>query len=115
MPIEVGIWRINSGLERVHFSTLENEKELETILFNDITILDPDLMVIGRQIPTSYGTSIDLLAIDSQGDLVVIELKRDRTPREVVAQTLDYASWVKDLSYDDIVSKANEYLPTMIL
>jgi len=25
---------------------------------------------------------------------VLIELKRDRTPREIVAQALDYASWV---------------------
>lgn len=30
--------------------------------------------------------------MNSEGDLTVIELKRDRTPREVVAQVLDYAS-----------------------
>ncbi len=32
----------------------------------------------------------------------MIELKRDKTPREVIAQTLDYASWVEGLSYEDI-------------
>ena len=32
--------------------------------------------------------------------LMLIELKRDRTPREVVAQALDYASWVDDLTAD---------------
>ena len=35
-------------------------------------------------------------------DLSVIELKRSRTPREVVAQILDYASWVENLSHEDI-------------
>jgi RecB family endonuclease NucS len=44
-------------------------------------------MVIGRQVPTSYGKRIDLLAIDAGGDLHAIELKRDRTPREVSIQT----------------------------
>jgi hypothetical protein len=49
--------------------------------------------------------------MDAEGDLVVIELKRNKTPRDVVAQTLDYASWVQDLSYDeikDIYAEQNE-------
>src|SRR5262249_25088163 len=69
-----------------------------------ITILDPNLMLIGRQVPTAFGKMIDLLAIDDRGDLTVIEIKRDRTPREVVAQILDYASWVQTLSYQDIIN-----------
>jgi hypothetical protein len=28
---------------------------------------------------------------------MLIELERDRTPREVVAQALDHASWVEQL------------------
>jgi len=40
--------------------------------------------------------------MDRDGNLVVLELKRNKTPREVVAQLLDYASWVKDLRDDDI-------------
>jgi hypothetical protein len=36
--------------------------------------------------------------------LTVIELKRHKTPREVLAQVLDFACWVQNLTYDDIVS-----------
>jgi hypothetical protein len=38
----------------------------------------------------------------AETNLTVIELKRDRTPREVVAQVLDYASWVQKLSHEEI-------------
>lgn len=108
MPIEVGVWRINNGLEKIHFSSIETEKKLESVLYQNISILDPNLMVIGRQIPTAYGKFIDLLAIDAQGDLTVIELKRDRTPREVVAQLLDYASWVQTLTHEQITAFYSE-------
>jgi hypothetical protein len=40
--------------------------------------------------------------MDIDGNLVVVELKRNKTPREVVAQALDYAVWVQTLSYDEI-------------
>src|SRR5215213_8717103 len=102
MPIEVGIWRIDGTPQRIHFSTIENESKLESVLNSDIGILDPDLMIVGRQVPTAFGKFIDLLAIDAEGSLTVIELKRDRTPREVVAQVLDYASWIETLTYEDI-------------
>lgn len=104
MPIEVGIWRINQGLQKISFSSIKTENKLENVLYSDITILDPNLLLIGRQIPTAYGKFIDLLAIDVQGDLTVIELKRNRTPREVVAQLLDYASWVQTLTYEQITT-----------
>jgi hypothetical protein len=51
---------------------------------------------------TDFGKRIDLIAIDGQGDLHVIELKRDRTPREVVAQALEYGFWVQQLSFEAI-------------
>ena len=102
MPIEVGIWKLGKKLERVRMQSLDSESRLEDCLCADLSILSPDLMLIGRQISTDYGKYIDLLAMDADGNLTVIELKRDRTPREVVAQVLDYASWVQNLSYDDI-------------
>ena len=58
---------------------------------------DGDLLIIGRQVSTNLGSIIDLLGIDRQGDVVVLELKRDRTPRETLAQALEYASFVENL------------------
>lgn len=68
----------------------------------DPRILSSEWMLIGRQEATSHGGRIDLLAIAPDGSLVLIELKRDRTPREIIAQALDYASWVQDLSAEKI-------------
>ncbi|MDQ2769523.1 MAG: DUF91 domain-containing protein [Bacteroidota bacterium] len=104
MSVEFGVWRINGELERIKFSSLDKEAKLETVLLKDLRVLDPDLMLVGKQVPTSFGKRIDLLAIDAQGDLVVIELKRNKTPRDVVGQALDYASWVQNLSYENLVN-----------
>ena len=108
MPIEVGIWRLGSTLERVEFSAMDSESKLENTLKQDISILSPDLMVIGCQVATAFGKFIDILALNREGKMVVIELKRNRTPREVVAQVLDYASWIEKLSYDDIAAIYSE-------
>ena len=112
MAKEVRLWKISDGdeLREVTQSRLDLEERLEDWLVRDISILDPGLLVIGRQVETVGGPA-DLLCIDGAGDLVVIELKRDRTPREVIAQALDYGSWVKDLSNERITSLAEAYLP----
>jgi len=105
MPIELGFWRLNGNQPaRLESSGLDLESRLEDILASDLDILNPGLLLIGRQVPTFYGKFIDLLAIDAQGNVVVIELKRARTPREVVAQVLDYGSWVRGLSDEQLAS-----------
>lgn len=102
MAVEFGIWRVDDTPVAVAATKLEDEARLETWLTQDISILGLDVLVIGRQVSTAFGGIIDLLAIDRDGELYVIELKRARTPREVVAQVLDYASWVGELGYDEI-------------
>ena len=102
MPIEVGLWRIDQGLTKLAASPLDLELRLEQALFQDIGMLGPDRMLIGRQVITADGKRIDLLAIDTEGDLHVIELKRDKSPRDAIAQLLDYGSWVQGLSYEAI-------------
>jgi len=62
------------------------------------TILGSDVLILGRGVATASGGCIDLLAMDVQANLVVLELKRDKSPHEIVAQALDHASWVNDLS-----------------
>jgi hypothetical protein len=73
-------------------------------------VLASDLLVIGRQVDTDFGGCIDLLCMDGEGDLVIVELKRDKTPREVTAQILEYASWVEDLSGDRVFGVAEKHL-----
>lgn len=102
MPIEVGIWKLAEKPQRVTFSSIDSELKLEDVLCKDLSILAPQLMLIGRQITTEFGSVIDLLAMDADGNLTVVELKRNRTPREVVAQILDYGSWIENLSYEQI-------------
>ncbi len=110
MPIEIALWRLGDRLSRIGFSSIDTENHLEQLLVEDITIVDSGLLLIGRQVPTSYGKFIDLLALDADGNLVVMELKRNRTPREVVAQLLDYGSWVRDLEDEDIAGIFDRYL-----
>ncbi|MCL6505530.1 MAG: endonuclease NucS [Bryobacteraceae bacterium] len=110
MPVEVAMWRLGEKLSPVSFSSIDSESRLEDLLADDISIVDPNLLLIGRQVPTPYGQFVDLLAIDSDGNLVVIELKRNRTPREVVAQLLDYGSWVRSLKADDVAGIFGDFL-----
>lgn len=88
---------------------MPDEGKLEDIIAADLSIVDPNLLLIGRQVPTDFNKLIDLLALDPDGKLVVIELKRDRTPRDVIAQTLDYGSWVRTLGNDEIARIFTEY------
>lgn len=74
---------------RVPRASLDLESRLEEWLAADISILDPGLLVIGCEVETDFGGFIDLLCVDVAGDLVVVELKRDKTPREITAQALD--------------------------
>jgi len=98
MPVHHAIWRIGENPQPLTISKLASEQLLEKMILNDPTILSDQWMIIGHQENTLDKGRIDLLAIAPDASLILIELKRDRTPREVVAQALDYASWVDDLS-----------------
>jgi hypothetical protein len=103
MPVNHAIWKVGEQPEPLAASSLTSEQQLEDMIVRAPDILSKEWMLIGRQEPTSFGGRIDLLAIAPDASLVVIELKRDRTPREVVAQALDYASWVEGLPAEKIV------------
>lgn len=102
MPNKHAIWTVGDTPTPLVPDRLLSEQKLEDMIVADPSILSPDCMLIGRQEPTPFGGRIDLLAIAPDASLVLIELKRDRTPREVVAQALDYASWVEDLTPEKV-------------
>src|SRR6056297_1055406 len=94
MPIDLGLWRVEDDdtFRRVSSTNLDREERLEEFLLQDPNVLGQPLLVIDRQITTPSGKRLDILAIDEEGDLHVVELKRDRSPRDVTAQIIDYAS-----------------------
>ena len=111
----VRVWAIDESdsLKEMEPSKLDYEERIETWICNNVSVLVPDdsgLLVIGRQVETIFGGRIDLLCISGDGDLVVVELKRDKTPREITAQALDYASWVQDLTSQQVEEIAAGYL-----
>jgi hypothetical protein len=111
MPLSMNLWKVNGdALSEIPKTRLNSEERLETWIANHVSILGLNILIVGRQVITEHGGRIDLLGIDPQGDITILELKRDKTPREVVAQVLDYASWIKALTPKHIDSIASEYL-----
>jgi hypothetical protein len=102
MPIKHAIWKVGQSPAPLAPSALATEQLLEDMIVAEPKMLSAEWMLIGRQEHTGYGGRIDLLAIAPDASLVLVELKRDRTPREIVAQALDYASWVESLEPDQI-------------
>ena len=97
-------------LIQIESSSLHNEAMLQTWIANEPDIVGLDVLIIGREITTENGGRIDILGIDRDGDLTIIETKRDRTPREVIAQVLDYASWVSSLTTRQVHELASSKL-----
>lgn len=76
----------------------------------DGIVEDGRILVIGRQVVTNFGGFIDLLGLDREGDIVVIELKRDRTPRDTIAQSLEYVSFAERLDTAQLEGILRSYL-----
>lgn len=104
MPVKTSLWRVGNRPQMLEDSRLVSEKQLEDMIVQEPNMLSSEWMLIGRQERTTLGGFIDLLALAPDGSLIVIELKRDRTPREVVAQSIDYAAWVENLEPAEIAS-----------
>lgn len=100
----------NGKLKAANRRALPRESMIEDWVAKDPSLLGLDALIIGRQVPTDHGKYIDLLALDANGSIVIIELKKDRTPREIVAQVLDYASWVRTLTTPEVYARAEAYL-----
>lgn len=112
MSQHIRLWKVGERdrLQEIQSERLDLERRLEQWIEHDISMIADGLLVIGKQVPTTFGGFLDLLCLDANGDLVIVELKRDRTPREVTAQVLEYASWAVNLSNDRIVEIADAYL-----
>ena len=109
MSIEVKIWRIGEEFAPISLGGMDYEHRLQDVIASDISMIDPGLIVIGREVATAFGGRIDILAVDAEGNLVVIELKRARTPRDIVAQVLDYGSCMLHMDSEVIAKTFIDY------
>lgn len=94
------------------FEKIKHEADLEVLLENNPEYFfeENKVLIIGRQVTTNLNSFIDLLGIDKRGDTVIVELKRGKTPRETIAQLLEYASFVENLDYSQLNDIFQDYL-----
>lgn len=78
MTQKIRMWEVTLDEKLIEIPSIQIalEKRLEDRLESDISMLDENLLVIGRQVRTDFGSEIDLLCLDNAGDTAVIELKR---------------------------------------
>lgn len=113
MSSEIKSWQILDGkLVSVH-STLpdsgrKEKNDLEQWIRSDPSVLGSDIAIIGEQVQTNAGI-LDFLGVDSSGNIVVVELKRDRLPREALVQAIDYASDIADWDLDRFRETCRSY------
>ena len=74
---------------------------METWIASNPALINPDIVIIGRQVQTKSGP-LDLLGIDRSGNLLILELKRDMLPRSVLSQAIDYAADIADWPIEKI-------------
>ena len=104
------IWKVeNETLIEIKPTALKLEEQLHEWIEKDISIIIPNAVLVGSKVKTDHCKELDLLAIGENGDLIIIELKRGLTPRDVTAQALDYAAWVNTLTGEDIITISEKH------
>lgn len=109
---ELKIWTVTAKgspevREMVATRGTDTEEQLERILTENPDMLENGLELVGRQFDTAGG-AIDLLGVDSEGRLVVFELKRGTLKRKAVAQAIDYASALAAMDLDSLYRLISE-------
>lgn len=112
---DMSIWKITSnGPIKVAETKLKQEKfleeNLEDWICQDASILGEPLLIIGRQVVIpDVKDRLDILALDIQGNAVIIELKRGTLKDPVDIQALRYASYISKWGFEDFENTARNY------
>lgn len=103
-----------SKIEEKTFSELgfRERNHLQEWLANNPEALGEDVLIIQKEFSGFNDTNerLDLLALDKQGNLVIIENKLDDSGKDVTWQSLKYASYCSTLTKEQVVRIYQEYL-----
>ena len=107
----------DDNLEPVPATTFEAEQlqereDLQRLLRDQPEVLEEGLFIVSEEFSNwqDSGRSIDLLALDSEGNLVVIELKRTQTGDHSELQAIRYAAMAANMTLEQIVEAHSRYL-----
>jgi hypothetical protein len=115
MRIEFGLWRVDgSRPQRLSLTGTDKERQLQDWLIKDLSIVAPELLLIGKEVHAFDNERVDLLAIDRGGKLYALELKRGTARREAIAQLLDYGAWLAERSLSDLHAIFEKYCPNRL-
>ncbi|SES24569.1 hypothetical protein SAMN04487944_1278 [Gracilibacillus ureilyticus] len=90
---------------------IKEREHIEEWIRKNPDILGEELLIIGHEYDKfEVNERLDLLAIDKDGSLVIIEVKRDNTGGHVDFQALKYASYCSRLSPSDILEIYKDYI-----
>jgi len=91
---------------------LKERQHLQEWIAKDPNVLGEDLLIIQKEFDGFSDTHerLDLLAIDKNGNLVVIENKLDDSGKDVTWQAIKYASYCSSLSVKQIIDIYAKYL-----
>ena len=100
-------------VEEVDFASLglRERRDIQEWVAANPEILGDDLLIIGKEFSGFDRTNerLDLLAVDADGRLVIVELKRDDTGTNTHWQAIKYASYLSDASREDIVGMLSRH------
>ena len=114
MSSKIKLWQIDKNdkpfeIDTESFDISNLEDRLESWIERNPSILGEELLIIDRQHKLPNGEKVDLLAIDADGKLAIIELKRDKGRREAIAQVLDYETLLSNLKEEELDDIAVTY------
>ena len=105
--------RQTDRIQEVDFAQLgiRERHDIQEWIADNPGILDDDLLIINKEFSGFDRTNerLDLLAVDADGKLVIIELKRDDTGADAHWQAIKYASYFQRATVDEIVGLAATY------
>ena len=94
-------------IPEVDFSTLglQERRDIQEWVVANPGILGDDLLIVAKEFNDFDKTNdrLDLLAVDQDGKLVVIELKRDDSGVNAHWQAIKYASYLRQTTPEDVV------------